>query len=132
MKKSKAGTFSQRKSLKNTKMHQFLCSRAVGKDEVASSNLASSSKKPDSFENQDFLRLFCSEILLSFFPDPPVDPREGKNAEKRLRERFKLNHPLGAFHCVLRTVTVAYSAVAVLAFFLPCDKMESNKATNRN
>ena len=59
-------------------------------------------KKPDSFENQAFLRLNCSEILLSFFPDPHADPREGKNAEISPGERFKLPHSLGAFHCILR------------------------------
>ena len=33
--------------------------------------------KPDSFENQAFLRLFYSELGDVFSPDPPADPREG-------------------------------------------------------
>ena len=47
-------------------------------------------KKPDSFENQAFLRLFCFEIWSAFFPDPPADPREGKSAEISPGERFRL------------------------------------------
>ena len=42
--KIRTGTISQRNQLESTGIQQFLYSRAVGKDEVASSNLASSSK----------------------------------------------------------------------------------------
>ena len=42
-KKIRTGTISQRNQLESTGIQQFLYSRAVGKDEVASSNLASSS-----------------------------------------------------------------------------------------
>ena len=59
-------------------------------------------KKPDSFENQAFLRLFCSTILRPIFPDPHADPREGKIAEISPRDWFKLSRSRGVFHCILR------------------------------
>ena len=58
-------------------------------------------KKPDSFENQAFLRLFCSGILMMFLTDPPADPREGKNAEISPREWFRLDHSLALFFVYL-------------------------------
>ena len=54
-------------------------------------------KKPDSFENQAFLRLFYSEICSLFLLDPLADPREGKFAEKSPGERFNLVCSMGAF-----------------------------------
>ena len=51
-------------------------------------------KKPDSFENQAFLRLFGSGILMMFLTDPPADPRERKKAGIRLGKVLKSNSSL--------------------------------------
>ena len=82
-KKIRTGTISQRNQLESTGIQQFLYSRAVGKDEVASSNLAISSTRkvlkrngfrafsfsamypifglvPQSIPQPDFGEIFCS------------------------------------------------------------------------
>ena len=74
-------------------------------------------KKPDSFENQAFLRPFCSEILRPIFPDPPADPRELKKAEISPRAWFKfscnfLSYPVIACHCLIHNMFKYKSALS--------------------
>ena len=78
-------------------------------------------KKPDSFENQAFLRLFGSEIWRPIYSDPHADPREGKNAEISPRDWFKVSFSLGALPSTTlsQTLSELFLHLSVFIFLIP-------------